>query len=82
MTSSCHRIKIYSVNKKRQLTKKRLQQFREHKESFVPITVPTDFQQMTWEDYDKFFDDTQPRDVQSDFDDSELEEEYKSSGKA
>ena len=75
VTSSCHRIKVYSVNKKRELTKQRLRQFREHKEPFVPITVPTDFPQMTWEDYDKFFDDTQPRDVQSDIDDSEMEQE-------
>ena len=73
VTSSCHRVKVYSVNKKRPLTNQRLRQFRQHNESFVPITVPTDFQQMAWEDYDKFFDDTQPRDVQSDSDDSELE---------
>ena len=73
VTSSCHTVKVYSVNKKRPLTAQRLRQFRQHKESFVPITVPTDFSQMDWEDYDKFFDETQPRDVQSDFDDSELE---------
>jgi len=66
VTSSCHRIKIYSVNKKRELTQQRLSEFQRRKEGFIPITRPTDFPQMTWEDYDEFWKKTQPRDVQSD----------------
>jgi sulfite oxidase len=66
VTSSCHRIKIYSVNKKRELTQQRLSEFQRRKEGFVPITRPTDFPQMTWEDYDEYWKKNQPRDVQSD----------------
>jgi sulfite oxidase len=73
VTSSCHRIKIYSVNKKRELTAQRLSEFRRRTESFIPITRPTDFQQMTWEDYDEYWKKTQPRDVQSDNGESDSE---------
>jgi sulfite oxidase len=61
------------VNKKRELTKQRLEEFNKRKENFVPITRPTDFQQMAREEYDDYWKKNQPRDVQSDFGDSESE---------
>lgn len=63
VTSSCHRIKIFSVNKTRELTKRRLREFKEHGESLVPITRPTEFSTMTEEDYEKFWETSEPRDV-------------------
>lgn len=64
VTSSCHRVKVYSVNKKREQTRARLEAFRKHKTGFVPITLPTEFPYMTWEEYDRFWDEHPPRDVQ------------------
>lgn len=63
MTSSCHRVKIYSVNASRPATKKRLQEFEDHKESFVPITRPTEFKSMSPEEYQSTWAKMEPRDV-------------------
>ncbi|KAK4120658.1 molybdopterin binding oxidoreductase [Parathielavia appendiculata] len=51
VTSSCHRIR------------KRLAEFEEHKESFVPITRPTEFKTMSLEEYNKVWANLKPRDV-------------------
>ena len=46
VTSSCHRVKVYSVNKSHALTAQRLKMFEEHGESLAPITRPTEFPTM------------------------------------
>jgi len=43
ITQSCHRIRIYSINKKRKATSDRLELFEKHGEPLVPITRPIDF---------------------------------------
>lgn len=63
ITSSCHRIKIYSVNANRESTRKRLQEFEDHQESFLPITRPTEFKTMSMEEYEKMWATMEPRDV-------------------
>lgn len=52
ITSSCHKVKIYSVNVSRAATRDRLQRFEEEGESFVPITRPTVFKTIDMEDYE------------------------------
>jgi len=64
VTSSCHRVKIYSVNKTKEATRKRLQEFEERGQSFAPITRPTEFPTQSEEDYEKFWEDHDPRDVE------------------
>lgn len=51
MTSSCHRVKIYSVNKSKPMTAKRLKQFEDRGEPFLPLTRPVPFDLETEEDY-------------------------------
>jgi len=63
VTSSCHRVKVYSVNAKREATRKRLMEFNEHGESFTPITRPTVFVPMSIEEYERATKDAEPRDV-------------------
>jgi sulfite oxidase len=63
VTSSAHRVKVYSVNKNKERTRARLEEFEKRGISFVPITLPTEFPNMTWEEYDEFFDRNGPRDV-------------------
>ena len=43
VTSSAHRIKIYSVNKSRPATLARLKQLEEHGQPFEPLTQPLEF---------------------------------------
>ncbi|EGN94020.1 hypothetical protein SERLA73DRAFT_171854 [Serpula lacrymans var. lacrymans S7.3] len=43
VTSSCHRIKIYSVNKTRPATAKRLEELRARGESIEPLTRPLEY---------------------------------------
>lgn len=64
VTSSAHRIKIYSVNKAKERTRARLEEFEKRGVPFVPITRPTEFPFMTWEEYDEFFKKNGPRDVE------------------
>jgi sulfite oxidase len=45
VTSSCHRIKVFSVNKTRPNTAARLKQFEEKGIPFLPITQPADIEQ-------------------------------------
>ncbi|KAF1980794.1 sulfite oxidase [Aulographum hederae CBS 113979] len=73
VTSSCHRVKVYSVNKKREATRTRLQEFEKRGELFTPITKPTEFPTMSWEDYDAWWKKNEPRDVQEDVYDSDFE---------
>ncbi|TCD66846.1 hypothetical protein EIP91_000800 [Steccherinum ochraceum] len=43
VTSSCHRIRLYSVNKSRALTQMRLKQIEDEGQSFFPISFPLEF---------------------------------------
>jgi len=64
VTSSCHRVKIYSVNKTKEATRKRLQEFEERGIPFAPLTRPTTFSVQSDEDYEKFWAEHAPRDVE------------------
>lgn len=63
VTHSCHRIKVYSVNKSYALTAKRLGQFEEHGESLGPITRPTEFPTISMDEYEKYWETVDPRDI-------------------
>lgn len=64
VTSSCHQVKIYSVNASKPETAERLKQFDKHQESFVPITRPTGFKLMDMEtEYEEAWSKMEPRDV-------------------
>ncbi|KAI0377356.1 molybdopterin binding oxidoreductase [Hypomontagnella monticulosa] len=64
VTSSAHRIRVYSVNKAKELTRARLGEFEKRDVSFVPITRPTEFPYMSWEEYEEYFKRNGPRDVE------------------
>ncbi|KAI9734082.1 MAG: hypothetical protein M1818_007020 [Claussenomyces sp. TS43310] len=64
VTSSCHRVKIYSVNKTKERTRKRLEEFAERGRSFVPLTRPTDFLTETPEEYQRYWQEHDPRDAE------------------
>ncbi|KAH9876454.1 hypothetical protein J1614_003585 [Plenodomus biglobosus] len=51
VTSSCHRVKLYSVNKTKPQTAKRLKQLEEHGASILPLTRPLPFDLETEEEY-------------------------------
>ncbi|PPQ78756.1 LOW QUALITY PROTEIN: hypothetical protein CVT25_010759 [Psilocybe cyanescens] len=63
VTSSCHRVKIYSINKSRPDTSARLKEFEDRGTSLTPITRPTEFRTQTDEDYEKYWQTHDPRDV-------------------
>ena len=63
VTSSCHCVKIYRVNKKTELTKARIADFAKRGKRLVPIARPTEFLTMTSEDYEKCRETHEPRDV-------------------
>jgi sulfite oxidase len=46
VTSSAHRVKVFSVNKSHELTRKRLDEFAARGETLAPITLPTEFPTM------------------------------------
>jgi len=52
VTSSCHRIKVYSINRQRLDTANRLKQLELRGESLLPITKPLEFNLETDEHYD------------------------------
>ncbi|KAI8931537.1 hypothetical protein NX059_011194 [Plenodomus lindquistii] len=51
VTSSCHRVKLYSVNKSKPATAKRLKQLEEHGAGLLPLTRPVPFDLETEEEY-------------------------------
>ncbi|BFZ63499.1 hypothetical protein YB2330_004622 [Saitoella coloradoensis] len=53
VTSSSHRVKIYSVNRTYPETAERLRMLKEHGEEFEPITKPVSFAVETPEEYEK-----------------------------
>jgi sulfite oxidase len=64
VTSSAHRVKIYSVNKSHPKTKERLDEFKKRGTGFLPITRPTEFPYMGWDEYEEYFKTNGPRDVE------------------
>ena len=61
VTSSCHRVKIYSINKSKELTRKRLEEFAEKGVGLVPITRPTSFPVQSQDEYERFWAEHDPR---------------------
>ncbi|KAJ4992444.1 Sulfite oxidase, mitochondrial [Stagonosporopsis vannaccii] len=53
VTSSCHRVKLYSVNRSKPSTAKRLKQFEDKGLPFLPLTRPVPFDLETDEEYIK-----------------------------
>lgn len=51
VTSSCHRIKVYSINRSRPATAARLKQLEEKGLSITPITKPLEFDLESDEDW-------------------------------
>ncbi|KAK3903638.1 Oxidoreductase, molybdopterin-binding domain-containing protein [Staphylotrichum tortipilum] len=66
VTSSCHRISVYSVNTTKPETKARMDEFERRGVPFAPLTVPLAFPAQTWEDYEKFWEKNGPRDAEDD----------------
>ncbi|TQN65094.1 Sulfite oxidase [Colletotrichum shisoi] len=66
VTSSCHRISLYSVNKSRPATRARLAEFESKGIPFGPVTVPLAFPSQSWEDYEKYWASHDPRDAEDD----------------
>ena len=63
VTSSAHRISIYSMNKTRPLTAERLQMFKDHGQPLAPLTWPEELPTQSLEEFRKFWDENDPRDV-------------------
>ena len=53
VTSSCHRIKVYSINKTRPETARRLEQYEKMGVPFLPITKPSEWNLESPEDFAK-----------------------------
>lgn len=66
VTSSCHRISVYSVNKKHPNTKARLDEMERRGVAFAPLTVPLSFPSQSWEEYEKYWKEHDPRDAEDD----------------
>ncbi|KAK0385538.1 hypothetical protein NLU13_6718 [Sarocladium strictum] len=64
VTSSCHHVKIYSVNVSHEATRKRLEEFNKRGENFIPITRPTRLQTMSMDEYEEAWKGMQPRDAE------------------
>jgi sulfite oxidase len=62
ITSSAHRISIYSMNKSRALTKQRLDKWEHLGIPLAPLTKPEEFTQ-SWDEYEEFWKKNDPRDV-------------------
>ncbi|KAK5047320.1 hypothetical protein LTR84_006842 [Exophiala bonariae] len=63
VTSSAHRISVYSVNKSRERTREKLQRFVDEKSPIAPLTWPEEFRTQSWEEYKAFWKTNDPRDV-------------------
>lgn len=53
VTSSCHRISIYSINKSKPLTARRLKEIEQHGQTLIPITRPLTIDLETEEHYEE-----------------------------
>ena len=63
VTSSAHRIKIYSVNKTRARTAAKLRTFEQTGSPLAPLTWPEEFATQSWDEYKQFWQTHAPRDV-------------------
>ena len=63
ITSSAHRISVYSINKTREKTKEKLRRFEETGSPLAPLTWPEEFPTQSREDYERFWRENDPRDV-------------------
>ncbi|KAI7477799.1 hypothetical protein KC364_g5205, partial [Hortaea werneckii] len=63
VTSSAHRVKVYSINKKRPLTAHKLELFEKTGSPLAPITWPEEFVTQGWDEYKRFWAEHEPRDV-------------------
>jgi sulfite oxidase len=63
VTSSAHRISVYSINKTREVTRKRLEKFEHLGAALAPLTWPEEFETQSLEEYEKFWKEHDPRDV-------------------
>jgi len=63
VTSSCHTINVYSVNKKHERTRTRLEAMEKNGVSLAPITVPLSIPAQSWDDYEEFWKRHDPRDA-------------------
>ena len=64
VTSSAHRIKVYSINKTRSRTQEKLKMFEENPDSpLAPLTWPEEFPTQSAEEYQAFWEKHDPRDV-------------------
>ncbi|KAI0799857.1 sulfite oxidase mitochondrial precursor [Irpex lacteus] len=64
VTSSAHRIKIYSVNRTKPLTARRLKQLEENGQGFLPLSQPLEFSVQPFEEYEAAYqkDPREPKD--------------------
>ena len=52
VTSSCHRIKVFSVNRSKPATAKRLERLQQERIDFLPITKPLEIDLESDEDFE------------------------------
>lgn len=63
VTSSAHRVKVYSINKTKPVTAAKLRMFEKSDTPLAPITWPEDFSMQSMDDYKEFWRAHDPRDV-------------------
>ncbi|OQD87530.1 hypothetical protein PENANT_c005G07289 [Penicillium antarcticum] len=63
VTSSAHRIKVYSINKSRELTRKRLDKYEQLGIPLAPLTRYENVSGQTPEEYEQYWKEHDPRDV-------------------
>lgn len=63
VTSSAHRISVYSINKTRAVTRDRLEQFEREDDPLAPLTWPEEFPTQTNDEYREYWATHDPRDV-------------------
>lgn len=63
VTSSAHRVKVYSINKSKPATARKLALFEKTDSPLAPITWPEEFTTQTMDEYRKFWGQHDPRDV-------------------
>jgi sulfite oxidase len=63
VTSSAHRINVYSINATRPRTIEKMKMFEKTGSPYAPITWPEEFQWQSDEEYKEFWKKHDPRDV-------------------
>lgn len=63
VTSSAHRVSVYSINKSRQRTADKLRMFEKTGSPLAPLTWPEEFPTQSQAEYEQFWDENEPRDV-------------------